>query len=110
MTQDEVEREFGILRDLTRRTGMLAEIQLTQLKKWPTVILNRKSEVIFSPEDRAVLYDIQGEGIPDEAALGYISHCTKWLLGKDIRVGVRSSTDSWVSDEQPANSAPVSDD
>ena len=105
MTPEEVEKEFGILRDLTRRTGMLADIQTLQLKKWPPAILERKAEITFSPEDRAILYDIDGEGLPSEDRLGYLTVCTRWLLGNDIRVGVRSSTDSWVADG-PTTSVP----
>lgn len=104
MNPEEVDKEFGILRDLTRRTGMLASIQELQLKKWPPAILGRKAEVVFSPEDRAVLYDIQGDDLPDEMQLGYITKCTKWLLGEDIKVGVRASNGSWVSDEHSPKS------
>lgn len=100
MTPQEVDREFGILRDLTRRTGMLASIQELQLKKWMPAILNRKGQAIFATEDRAVLFDIDGTGLPTEDELRYITVCTRWLLGDDIKVGVRSSTDSWVADER----------
>lgn len=99
MTPQEVEKEFGILRDLTRRTEMLADIQALQFKKWIPTILKRSGQAIFSGKDRAVLFDIDGPGLPAEDEMRYITVCTRWLLGNDIKVGVRSSTDSWVADE-----------
>lgn len=83
-----------VAKDLTRRTGILTEIQIVQLRMWPLAILNAESsECSFDYEKRILKFKISGfdgERPTDLAErLVNLRRCIKFLLGPEYKIQVR---------------------
>lgn len=95
--------ELMTLKELTRMTGKLSNLQIHQLKMWPRVILGaNKAEVEFDPEQYALIVDVSDldyKGMmtdtKEDAVTVYnrrmarFNECVKYLLGEDYAVFIR---------------------
>lgn len=107
------------LRDMTRMTGTLTNVQIAQLKMWPQVILGaRKAEIEFDPDTHLVIafisdldYGTMMAGITESPVLVYnrrmarFDEAVKWLLGGEY--GVRIVLKDKTIADFPPKSAPV---
>jgi hypothetical protein len=79
------------LRELTRRTGILHELQVLQLKMWPLVFTNATdSECEFNYETKAVVFNLKklkGK-LPAnlQERLEHLTKATQQLLGDEYVV------------------------
>jgi hypothetical protein len=88
--------QLMLLKDLTRRTGLIYEAQVLQLKYWPMLALThaKSSEVRLNVEKRVCEFfariDSKGKA-PDDLAdrLARLDEAVKWLLGDEWLVKVK---------------------
>lgn len=81
------------LRDLTRKTGMLHELQVMQLKMWPLVFTNAKNASCeFGFETKQVIFKLDTlKGAKPKnfkARLEHLVKATQQLLGTEYAVTV----------------------
>jgi hypothetical protein len=79
------------LREVTRTTGILHEIQVLQLKMWPLVFTNAtESECEFNFETKAIVFDLKKlKGKRPEnfkERLEHLTKATQQLLGDEYAV------------------------
>lgn len=87
----ETQEQFAQLRDMTRRSGVLHDAQVTQLKLWPRVIIPGclKSEAAVSTQDGTVTFRLSIRG---RQAKGFaegvkrVADGVQWLLGDEYSV------------------------
>lgn len=81
------------LRDMTRRTGMLHDAQILQMKMWPRVLFEgcSKSQASVDVDSRSVVYEVhlKAAGKKQEALAETLSDYTKNLLGSEWAVSVQ---------------------
>ena len=82
-------------RDMTKRFGVLHEIQAINLRTWPRVFLNSGPvEVRYAHELRSVEFVLATIGVKNanlDNGLDKLNRATKWLLGVDVAVRVTSA-------------------
>lgn len=93
--------ELVKLRELTRMTGLLTNLQIQQLKMWPQIVLAANdAEIEFDPELRLVAVSISNldyasmqERAPTEdivtvfnRRMNKFNQCVKFLLGDEYSV------------------------
>lgn len=89
------EKQLLMLKDLTRRMGVLHEAQVLQLKMWPMTLFThaKKTEERVNLESKEIDYDIlqtKGKKPSDlKERFEALNEWTKWLLGDDWVVRVR---------------------
>lgn len=91
------------LRELTRMTGLLTNVQIKQLKMWPQIVLAANdAEVEFDPDMRTLTvsisnldYDAMKERAPlDDIVtvfnrrMNKFNQCVKFLLGNEYAVSI----------------------
>lgn len=91
------------MKELTRMTGVLNNVQVAQLKMWPKIILAAdNAEVEFDPEAYSVTVEVSdldyrsiGEGASEDLVVVYkrrmerFNQAVKFLLGDDYAVLVK---------------------
>lgn len=111
--------ELMLLKEMTRMTGKLSNIQIHQLKMWPKVILGaNKAEVEFDPEQYALIVDVSDldyQGMladtkEDPVAIynrrmTRFNESVKFLLGEDYAVFIRLN--GKMIGHFPATSRPI---
>jgi hypothetical protein len=90
----EHEKQLLLLRDITRRMGVIHEAQQLQLKMWPIVLFThaKKCETRVNVDAKEVDFVIlQTKGAkPDmEQCFAHLDDWTKWLLGPEWLVRVK---------------------
>lgn len=95
--------ELMQLKELTRMTGQLSNVQIAQLKMWPRVILGANhAQVEFDPDQYVLIVDVSDldyksmmEGATDNPVVIYnrrmvrFNESVKYLLGEDYAVIIR---------------------
>lgn len=107
------------MKELTRMTGTLTNVQSAQLKMWPRIILGaNNAEIEFDPENNSVAVDMSDldyksmlEGVTEDPVTIYsrrmakFDTAVKWLLGDDYAVTVRLK--GHAIGQFPAKSLPI---
>lgn len=92
---DEKLEQLLLLKNLTKKTGMLHEAQLAQLKAWPLALTHAyKCQIVFDYESKNLTYilsELNGRKPKDFLKrMAMLSKWTKQLLGDEYLVTVKS--------------------
>ncbi len=80
--------QLSVLREMTRRTGILHEAQILQLQWWPWVVIPhcKDFQIEFSHDNKILQYVIKTKGKPPtkyKKRLEYLANWVKELLGHE---------------------------
>lgn len=94
-SNEDVVEQLYLLKDLTKRTGILHEVQRMQLDYWIRIVLDKAIDhtlmLELLGESRSVTFDVKTKGRQKdiEIRLKPLTEWVKWLLGDDLTVKVR---------------------
>jgi hypothetical protein len=96
IADEQIAEQLMLLRDITKRTGILHDAQVLQLKMWPLILLpfskSAKAKIDTTKYEITFEVDVHGK-LPKDADthFGRLNEAVKWLLGKEwlVRVKVR---------------------
>ncbi len=92
----DIVQKLMVARDLTRRSGIMVELQVQQLRLWPLAVLGAKSsECDFDFDTKRVYFKINGfEGGEPPAdltqRLNNLRECVQFLLGPEYVIQVKN--------------------
>ena len=100
MNPQDVKEQLGLLRELTRRTGVLHEAQVLQLSYWVRIMVDNSTDAVILPEldvnDQlaAITFDVTTEGRDRPITelrerLVHLDEHVKFLLGSQIATKVK---------------------
>lgn len=93
MQADAVKEQLGLLRELTKTTGVLHEAQVQQIRYWPVLLFEAKSAAEISTQTNTIHYKIMPtktkKKIKWDKPSSLLAEWTKALLGEDWTVLVQ---------------------
>ena len=94
-----IDEKLFTLADLTRRWGVLHEIQVLNLKKWPMFMLGVKDSVCAYEHDSRKLYFTVGDPIEgllkaELQSYEFLEKSCRYLLGEDIQIAIRKQDET----------------